>query len=88
MIPEENQLLLPTGVSIFWDIGEVGERRYWTDEVGGGAMIWNTAFADVTTMSACLAQELSFRRGETMANIARIRKENADKCQQKPFSET
>lgn len=48
--------LLPNGSMPFVEDREQG-RRYWSDEVGGGVVIWDTALLDKTTLLASIVEE-------------------------------
>jgi hypothetical protein len=53
---------LPNGNFLWWEDNGVGGRRYWTDEVGGcGAMIWDTAYCDSSSLLAAIVAEESIR---------------------------
>lgn len=48
---------LPNGCFLWWEYDEVGGRRYWTDEIGGGAVVWDTAIVDKSTLLAAIVHE-------------------------------
>lgn len=48
---------LPNGCSLYMKKNEVGGRTYYSDEVGGGSMIWDTALIDASTLLAVLYEE-------------------------------
>lgn len=45
------------GYSIYRAPNGVGGWRYWSDEIGGGVMVWDTSLADRSTLEWCLAHE-------------------------------
>jgi len=47
----------PRGYTIFVEDNEVGGKRYWSDEIGGGVMVWDTALATPETLRFCLEVE-------------------------------
>ena len=47
------------GNCIWCHRNEAGGLTYTTDEVGGGAVVWNTALAGRETLALCLAHEMS-----------------------------
>lgn len=49
--------LLPNGCSLFMKENEVGGRVYYSDEVGGGVGIWDTALVDKSTLLAAIVEE-------------------------------
>ncbi len=55
----------PTGYTIFVEDNGVGGRRYWTDSIGGGAVIWDTSIASEEELLYAIAAE----RRATSANL-------------------
>ena len=45
------------GYTIFRERNEVGGHRYWSDEIGGGVVVWDTCLADSETLRRCLEIE-------------------------------
>lgn len=45
------------GHTIFREPNGVGGHRYWSDEIGGGVMVWDTCLAAPETLRACLRIE-------------------------------
>ncbi len=43
------------GYTIFEEPDEVGGKRYWSDEVGGGIMIWNTSLCSIESLEFVIA---------------------------------
>jgi len=61
MNPLEDKLtfvgLTSKGHSIYRAKNEVGGDRYWSDEVGGGVIVWDTCLVDLETLEAVIALE-------------------------------
>ena len=53
----QNTINLPNGCTLYWEDNKVGGRTYYSDEVGGGVMVWDTALVDQSTLLAALTQE-------------------------------
>jgi hypothetical protein len=53
------------GYEIFVEDNEVGGRRYWSDEIGGGVVVWDTALVDMSSLLFAIdrEKEISFREG-------------------------
>lgn len=49
--------LLPNGCSLYMKENEVGGRVYYSDEIGGGVDIWDTALVDKSTLLAAIVEE-------------------------------
>lgn len=45
------------GYTIWKQDNEVGGLRYWSDSIGGGVMIWDTALASIEELQFCIALE-------------------------------
>lgn len=45
------------GYTIFRQVNEVGANRYWSDEIGGGVVAWDTCLVDAGTLRECLRIE-------------------------------
>lgn len=48
---------LPNGYRLFVQDNDVGGRTYFSDEVPGGVMVWDTSLVDASTMLAVLTAE-------------------------------
>jgi hypothetical protein len=48
---------LPNGCTLYKERNGVGGHRYWSDEVGGGVMIWDTCLVDPTTLLTAIVEE-------------------------------
>lgn len=47
---------LPWG-SLYREENGVGGHRYWSDEVGGGVLVWDTSLVNRDTLLAAMAAE-------------------------------
>lgn len=50
---------LKNGYFIYRESNEAGGHRYWTDSIGGGAVIWDTSIASVEELMVAIAYELT-----------------------------
>jgi hypothetical protein len=57
---------LPNGCHLYYKDNEAGGRTYWSDEIGGGVMVWDTCLVDQDTLLAAIVQEGTFRYKETI----------------------
>ena len=57
-VPKEGNCRLPNGCTLYWKTEEQG-RVYYTDEIGGGMVVWDTALTDQYTLLAAITQEAS-----------------------------
>jgi len=48
------------GYTIYVEDNEVGGHRYWSDEVGGGVMIWDTSLVCPESMELAILLESGF----------------------------
>lgn len=48
---------LPNGFTLYREPNEVGGYRYWSDEVGGGVMVWDTCLTASGTLLAAIVEE-------------------------------
>lgn len=55
----EDRLLhgLPNSCTLYWRENEAGGRTYYSDEVGGGVVVWDTALVNESTLLAAMVQE-------------------------------
>lgn len=53
----EGYILLPNGCALYWKPNGAGGRIYYSDEVGGGAFVWDTCLIDLHTLLAAIVQE-------------------------------
>jgi len=56
MSTENEWVELPNGYGLMIKEGEQG-REYWTDEIGGGVLVWHTALCDQYTLLAAIVEE-------------------------------
>lgn len=49
--------LTSRGHSIYRADNEVGGTRYWSDEIGGGVIVWDTCLVDIESLEAAIALE-------------------------------
>lgn len=54
---------LPNGATLYRSTDEVG-HSYWSDEVGGGGLVWQTALVSDVTMLAAIVEERRRERDE------------------------
>lgn len=45
------------GYTIWREPNGVGGHRYWSDAIGGGAMIWDTCIASIEELEFCIQKE-------------------------------
>jgi hypothetical protein len=45
------------GNTLFVEDNEVGGKRYWSDEIGGGVVVWDTALVSPEMLRLALADE-------------------------------
>lgn len=48
---------LPNGCTLYWRDNEAGGRTYYSDEVGGGVVVWDTSLVDRSTLLAVMVME-------------------------------
>jgi hypothetical protein len=53
--------LLPNGYMLFVEDDRGTGRRYWSDEIGGGVVVWDTVLVDKTTLLDCHRSRMSPR---------------------------
>jgi len=63
-----NRIDLPNGCSLYWEDNTVGGRTYYSDEVGGGVIVWDTALVDISTLLAAITNEMKLQKEESMKN--------------------
>lgn len=49
---------LPNGCTLYRKENAVGGHRYWSDEVGGGVVIWDTSLVAASTLMAAIVEEM------------------------------
>ena len=53
---------LPNGSNLYARKNEAGGRTYYSDEVGGSVVVWDTALVDESTLLAAMLIETTFQR--------------------------
>ena len=48
---------LPNGAMLYREENGAGGHTYWSDEVDGGTIVWDTCLVDVSTLLWALADE-------------------------------
>lgn len=57
-VPLKGEISLPNGCTLYWKLHEsVNCREYYSDEIGGGVTVWNTALVQSSTLLAAIVQE-------------------------------
>ncbi len=52
------------GNRLYVETNEVGGRRYWSDEIGGGVMVWDTSLVSLNSMAVVVSVEIAARLRE------------------------
>ena len=55
--PLEEVCELPNGCTLYRQENAVGGHTYWSDEIGGGVMAWDTALVDRSTILAAMVDQ-------------------------------
>lgn len=58
---------LPNACTLYREPNGVGGHRYWSDEVGGGVMLWDTCLVAPETLMAAMVEEA---RRERLVKLA------------------
>lgn len=56
---------LPNGCRLYWKTNIVGSRYYFSDEIGCGVDVWDTAVVDISTLLAAITEENRMRHFES-----------------------
>ena len=48
---------LPNGCMLFVENNAAGGRTYWSDEIGGGVVVWDTCLVASSTLLAAITEE-------------------------------
>ncbi len=48
------------GNSLLVESNEVGGNTYWSDEIGGGVMVWDTALVSMEMLELAISEEKKF----------------------------
>lgn len=59
-----NEVILPNGSTLWWENNRAGGRTYYSDEIAGGVIVWDTCLVDESTLLAALTQEHTLRMKE------------------------
>jgi hypothetical protein len=79
-VPTTGELSLPNGHTLYWRVDPtINCREYFSDEIGGGVMVWFPALVDENTMLAAIVQE---------ARLRRLEQEHAKRAQQRVTGQT
>ena len=57
---------LPNGCSLYYQDNKVGGRTYYSDEIGGGVLVWDTCLVDESTLLAAMTQEHALIKKEAL----------------------
>jgi len=57
----KNEIILPTGKTIWFEDNKAGGVTWYSDEVGNGVVVWDTSLVNLETLLAVITQE-HFRR--------------------------
>ncbi len=68
---------LPNGCSLYVKENEAGGRTYYSDEVGGGVFVWDTALIDISTLLAAITEENVISKMEEQTGSFNIEKYKA-----------
>lgn len=55
---------LPNGSTLFVEDNQAGGRTYFSDEVGGGVVVWDTCLVSESTILAAMVEEARLVRVE------------------------
>lgn len=66
---------LPNGFTLFWKPNEAGGRTYFSDEIGGGVVVWDTCLVDRSTLLGAIVKE------EELLTLERRYKESQKKTE-------
>lgn len=69
----EDCIVLPNGCTLYVEDNAAGGRTYWSDEVGGGVLVWDTALVDQSTLLAAMVEEARLNILLGMSNRAERR---------------
>ena len=71
-----DSLRLPNGCLLYWQDNKVGGRIYYSNEINGGVLVWDTCLIDITTLQTAIMKERELQAIEKRAK----EKENDDRC--------
>ncbi len=73
---DSGYIILRSGYTLYWQRNEVGCRRYFSDEIGGDAFVWDTALVDANTLLEAIAQEAHLNRTEIIEKQKQNKKQD------------
>lgn len=59
--PREGSVEMHNGARLYWKTNEAGGRTYYSDEIGGGVMVWDTCLVDFGTLCEAISCELALQ---------------------------
>jgi hypothetical protein len=60
--PDINYIELPNGYNLYREDNGVGGYRYTSDEIGGGALVWDTSIVSYSTLLAAIVDQETLQR--------------------------
>jgi len=69
---------LPNGCTLYWKRNEAGGRTYFSDEVGGGVMVWDTCLCDESSVLAAMVKERELEYFENWRNVDKAKLKGSD----------
>jgi hypothetical protein len=80
-VKDEGTTPLPNGCTLYWNRDKAtGARLYFSDEIGGGVEVWNTAIVDEPTLLAAIVQEHTLRIFEYHSKRREVRQVRSGKA--------
>ena len=64
----EGSIDMPNGYTLFWKENEVGGRTYYSNEIGDGVFVWDTALVNVDTILTAISHEMGLQKYERWKN--------------------
>jgi hypothetical protein len=62
--PKQGSIEMHNGATLFWETNAAGGRSYWSDEVGGGVQVWDTALVSFASLCEAISMELALQATE------------------------
>lgn len=70
---------LPNGATLYRQANAAGGHTYWSDEIGGGVVVWDTVLVAPSTLTAAITEEwrrrITEQREKRRAELAEAAKE-------------
>ena len=66
-LPKSGEVVLTNGCHLYWKPNEVGGRTYYSDEIGPGVEVWDTALVDASTLITAIDVENKLRYFERIS---------------------